>query len=219
MENQDVITKAIGIMAVENKEALVYLLQKNGSLISELSTQDELLDAAFKALKNSANFRKDLSSYLINEAQNDYQNYVDDDFYSNLFGSKNKTPKAPKLPKPPKQKYDPTTGKGGTGVGNLLRKAFTPENISMIVSTGIGLAATRLQNNASKSGEQRAIDYEKAKAETAAAEEQAANAKIEAANAGANNNNKKTPKWVMPVAIGGGLLVVGLIVYFATRKN
>jgi hypothetical protein len=79
------------------------------------------------------------------------------------------------------------------------------------------VAATKLQSKASREGEQRAIDFEAAKAKTAAAEAEAAAAK-QSSESGASGG-KKTPKWVLPVAIGGGLLVVGLIVYFATRKK
>ena len=34
-----------------------------------------------------------------------------------------------------------------------------------------------------------------------------------------NDGKKTTPKWVLPVAIGGGLLVVGLIVFFVIKKK
>ena len=29
----------------------------------------------------------------------------------------------------------------------------------------------------------------------------------------------KKPKWVLPVAIGGGLLIIGVVVYFAMKKK
>jgi hypothetical protein len=207
MNNQDVITQAIGIMASEDKETLVKLLQKSGSMVTSMSNQNEILDASFKALKNSASFRNDLGNYLTQQAKNDYSNYGGDDFFANASA------------KPKYTKYDPKTGTGGSGVGNLLRTVFTKENIDTAVKAGIGFAATKLQSKASKEGEQRAIDYEAAKAATASAEADAAAAKKAAAEAGVNPDAKKTPKWVLPVAIGGGLLVIGAIVFFATRKK
>jgi hypothetical protein len=204
MNNQDVITQAIGIMASEDKETLVKLLQKSGSMVTSMSNQNEILDASFKALKNSASFRNDLGNYLTQQAKNDYSSYVGDDFFSNAGG---------------KTKYDPKTGTGGSGVGNLLRTVFTKENIDTAVKAGIGFAATKLQSKASKEGEQRAIDYEAAKAATASAEADAAAAKKAAAEAGVNPDAKKTPKWVLPVAIGGGVLILGTIIFFAVRKK
>jgi hypothetical protein len=201
MNNQDVITQAIGIMASEDKETLVKLLQKSGSMVTSMSNQNEILDASFKALKNSASFRNDLSNYLTQQAKGNYSNYVGDDFFSNFT------------------KYDPKTGTGGSKVGGLLRSVFTKENIDNAIKAGLNVAATKLQSKASKEGEQRAIDYEAAKAATATAEADAAAAKKAAAEAGVNPDAKKTPKWVLPVAIGGGLLVIGAIVFFATRKK
>jgi hypothetical protein len=205
MNNQDVITQAIGIMANEDKETLVKLLQKSGSMVTSMSSQKELLDASFRALKDSASFRNDLSNYLTQQASGSFSNYVGDDFFANAVG---KTKRA---------KFDPKTGTGGTGVGNLLRSVFSKENIDTAVKTGIGIAATKLQSKASKEGEQRAIDFETAKAASAAAAAAEAEAKKAAAEAGVGG--KKTPKWVLPVAIGGGLLVIGAIVFFATRKK
>lgn len=113
-------------------------------------------------------------------------------------------------------RYDPlnptTTG---SGAGNLLKIIFSKENIDTIFKSGISIAATKLSANAAKGGEQNAIAYEAQKAQTAAAEELAANAKKGAAEAGAKSS---TPKWVLPVGIGVGVLVLGTIVYFVVKK-
>lgn len=107
---------------------------------------------------------------------------------------------------------------GGSKVGNLLRKVFTKENVDVLIAGGIGFATTKLANAASKKGNQQAIDYEKAKAEAAANEL----ALKESSGSGASKTNdgkKTTPKWVLPVAIGGGLLIIGVVVYFAMKKK
>lgn len=116
---------------------------------------------------------------------------------------------------PPKIKYDPNVKGSGTGAGNLLRNIFSKENIDTAIKSGISIAATKLSANASKGSEQNAIAYEAQKATTAAAEETAANAKKGAAEAGAKSS---TPKWVLPVGIGVGVLVLGTIVYFFVKK-
>ena len=63
-EGKDFIISAIGTMAVEDKPNLVALLTKNGVLVTDLNTQSELLDASFKAIRDSATFRDDLKQYL-----------------------------------------------------------------------------------------------------------------------------------------------------------
>lgn len=117
------------------------------------------------------------------------------------------------MPKPKYDSLNPTTT--GSGAGNLLRNVFSKENIDTIVKSGISIAATKLAANASKGSEQNAIQYEAQKAQTAANEELAANAKKAAAEAGATG---ATPKWVLPVGIGVGVLVLGTVVYFIVKK-
>jgi hypothetical protein len=187
---QDAISTAVGIMSLEDRDSLISLLQKNGSFVASDSTQEELLSAAFKAIKNSPRFRNDLQAYLTSAVENeaDYGNFSDDSAYSNETGT------------PKKQ----------TRVGSLLSSVFTSENISKIVGTGIGVLGTKLQSNANKSSEQRAIDYQVAVAQAEAAKIAAAAAVPPA---------KEKPKWVLPVAIVGGLLVIGTIVYFVARKK
>jgi len=186
---QDAISKAVGIMSLDDRSSLISLLQKSGSFVASDSTQEELLDAAFKAIKNSPRFRNDLQAYLAAAVQNEanYGNFTDDSAFSNVV-------------EPKKQ----------TKVGSFLSSVFTSENISKIVGTGIGVLGTKLQSNANKSSEQRAIDYQVAVAQAEAAKIAAAAAVPPA---------KEKPKWVLPVAIIGGLLVVGAIVYFVAKKK
>jgi hypothetical protein len=91
MNNQtelgNAITTSIGIMSVEHAPELVDLLQKSGSNVTTSSSQQELLEAAFSALKNSNRFRNDLATYLSGEARKsdaNYGNYVDNGFFSNF---------------------------------------------------------------------------------------------------------------------------------------
>jgi hypothetical protein len=114
-----------------------------------------------------------------------------------------------------KVKYDPKIAGSGSAFGNVLRNVFSKENIDTAIKSGISIAATKLAANASKGSEQNAIQYETQKAQTAAAEELAANAKKAASEAGAKSS---TPKWVLPVGIGVGVLVLGTIVYFIVKK-
>lgn len=83
------ITTSIGIMAAENNLQLVQLLQESGNSVDASASQQELLEAAFRALKNSASFRDGLANYLSDEAigsDANYGNYVDDidEMFSNF---------------------------------------------------------------------------------------------------------------------------------------
>lgn len=91
MNNQtelgNAINTSIGIMSLEHTSDLVDLLQKSGSKVTTSSSQQELLEAAFSALKNSNRFRNDLATYLSEEARksdSNYGNYVDNGFFSNF---------------------------------------------------------------------------------------------------------------------------------------
>jgi hypothetical protein len=91
MNNQtelgNAITTSIGIMASENSLQLVQLLQESGNNVDASASQQELLEAAFRALKNSASFRDKLANYLSEEAMRsdaNYGNYVEDGFFSNF---------------------------------------------------------------------------------------------------------------------------------------
>ena len=222
----DAITQAIVVMSTENVPELVGLLKNSGSFVTQQSSQEQLLDAAFKALKNSSQFRKNLGSYLINVTttdNGDYGNFVDTDFanetgtpaYTFRSGGFQSTPSSTFNTsfgtKPTTQSYTSTTdtssAKKGTAVGNLLRNIFSKENVSTLVQTGIGYGAAKLQDSANKSSEQRAIDYQVASAKAAEAQ-----ALVQAQNPPAAKN-----KWILPVGIGLGVILVGTIIYFAVK--
>jgi hypothetical protein len=220
----DVITQAIVIMSTENVPELVGLLKNSGSFVTQQSTQEELLDAAFKALKNSSQFRKQLGSYLINVSttdNGDYGNFADSDFSNYTSGflntlDKGKTTKFDtSFGTKPTSSYttsitsDTTTTKSGTKVGNLLRNIFTKENVDTLVKTGIGYGATKLQDSANKTSEQRAIDYQIATAR--AAESQAI--------LQAQNTETKKNKWILPVGIGLGVILIGTIIFFVVKSS
>jgi hypothetical protein len=201
-QSQDEVTRIIGIMSVEDKPTLVGLLQSSGSLVTELSTQDEILDATFKAIRDSNKFRNDLKKYFTQTASelsdSDYGNYVDSDFFN-------------------------LTPSGKTRAGNALSSIFSQENISKLGSLGIDALGSKLNNAANKGAGKQAIDYERAKSDSAAAQALADAAATERLKAqkdlGTKDSSKSLPKWVLPVSIGGGLLVIGTIVFFAMRKK
>jgi hypothetical protein len=200
-KGEQIVTTAIAFMSEFDKPSLLAILKRSGSMVTELSTQQEMLDASFKALKDSERFRQDLLDYIkASQTQGD-ANFSNWDGLKNLFAKK----------------------EGGSGVGNALRNVFSQENISALAGAGIAYASTRLQDSASRKGNQQATDYKVAEANASLAEAKRLEAEALAnASRGASQTNaptSKTPKWVLPVAIGGGVLVLGVVLYFALRKK
>jgi hypothetical protein len=194
----DAVVKAIGVMSVEDKPALVDILKRNGSMVTELSTEDEILDASFKALKDNKNFRKDIQDYLIVALSS-----VDDN--NTNFSNKGGVGWA----------------KFKAGLGNLGKTIFSQENIATAVGLGMTYAATTMNANAQRGSNQQAIDFERAKAETAMAEAKRLEtegllAQMKSAVVGTDGKRKG---WVLPVVIIGGVAVVGTILYFVLRKR
>lgn len=202
-QGEELVTRAIALMSEYDKPTLLAILKRSGSLVTELSSQQEILDASFKALKDSSRFRQDLLDYIkasTSEGDANFSNATGD-WLKKLFAKK----------------------EGGTAVGNALKNVFSQENISALAGAGIAYASTRLQDSASKKGNQQAIDYKNAEANTYLAQERAALAASLASQSGggvgATPPTKGTPKWVLPVAIGGGVLIIGVVLFFALRKK
>jgi hypothetical protein len=192
----DMIYKTLVIMSEDDKPSLVEMLKKSGSLETELSTQKELLDASFKALMLSDRFRNELRKYLAQQImQSDMSSFVGDDAYANQGGYKEKM--------------------GYTRVGGFLRNTFSSDNINKFLDVGLAFASAKLQDSASRKGNQQAIDFELAKAKSTDAE----SLRLQAEAMARSTTAPSSKKWVLPVAIGGGVLVLGVIIYLVMRKK
>jgi hypothetical protein len=193
-QGEELVTKSIALMSEYDKPSLLAILKRSGSLVTELSTQQQILDASFKALKDSERFRQDLLSYIKSSTSGDAN-------FSNGSGQ--------------------GWAKFKKGVGKTFNTLFSQENVSALAGAGIAYASTRLQDSASKKGNQQAIDYKVAEANSLIAQERA---NLSASQGGVGGGatpppTKGTPKWVLPVAIGGGVLVLGVVLYFVFRKK
>jgi hypothetical protein len=185
------------------------MLQQSGYYVDSNSTQDELLSDALKGVRDSSRFRIYLEQYL--KKANEMSSFSGmDGNYSN-FNLK-ETLKSTFCKK-----------EGGSAAGNALR-----ENIGPLIGAGIGALSTKLADSSAKKGNEQAIQFEKEKANTAAQEAKKLELQNEAtrlAQGSANTpssvtpTSSGTPKWVMPVAIGGGVLVLGTILFFVFRKK
>lgn len=192
----DMIYKTLIIISEDDKPSLVEMLKKSGSLETELSTQKELLDASFKALMDSDRFRNELRKYLSTKiSATDMSSFVGDGAYANAGAYKEKM--------------------GYTRVGGFLKNTFSSENLNKFLDLGLAFASAKLQDSASRKGNQQAIDFELAKAKSTDAE----SLRLQAEAMAKSTNPPSSKKWVLPVAIGGGVLVLGVIIYLVTRKK
>jgi hypothetical protein len=211
-EYADFIVESLGVMVVEDKPALLDILQRNGSLVTDESSEAEILDASLKSIKDSKNFRQDIADYLSIALQSE------DDGENSSFVNKKGEGWA-KVGSSLKGLF--AKKKDGSAFGNTLRNIFSKENIQTGVGIGMGYLGARLNSNATKSSNQQAIDYERVKAEASAQETKRLEAEgiLAQMKSTVVGTDGKTKKWVLPVAIIGGVAVIGTILFFVLRKK
>ena len=185
---QQIVTQAIGIMSVDDKPTLIDMLQRNGVMVSDQSTQEEVLNSTFMAIKDSAKFRNELTDYFTQQAS------IDEEDMSGNFSNKG--------------------GDGKKKVGEFLKTLFSEENVNKYIGIGTDYLGSKLQANAQKGVGKQAIELESLKAQTAANEA----LKIDALSK-LPSTTDKPKKWILPVAIGGGVLILGVVLYFVLRKK
>lgn len=183
----DGIIKMVGVVAVEDKPAIVDMLERNGSLVTSQSTTEEIIDASLKAIKDNTRFRKDFSDYLTQVANSESD--------TNNFANQG--------------------GEGKAKVKSFFNTLFSEENIQNFIKVGTEYASAKMQANAQKSTNQQAIEFEKQKAINSALEVQ----KLDALSRLPQSTQGGSKKWILPVAIGGGVLVLGTILFFVLRKK
>jgi hypothetical protein len=217
------INSAIAIISENDKPALVRLLQRQGSFVTPLSSKKSIIDATFKGIQDSPKFREELQSYIIGEVTD-----------NPIFKPRSETNSAlirvsqnlPKLKRDRLSKVESLTSNFANGTGDekqktkagvLLSTIFSQENINTAVGLGMQYASTRLNANAQKGTNQQAIDFERAKTDSALAQARVLEAQGKLPQVSSTPSGSK--KWVMPVAIGGGVLLLGVIIYFVAKKK
>lgn len=201
----DIVLSALSAMSVEEKPDLVSLLQSSGYDVTTETSSKMLLENSLYALKDSSKFKNLLTSYLQSKFGESSFSGNEEGFYSNLTGA----------------------GKFLRSTGSFLKEnVFTKENISAAVGAGVGYASAKLADSANKAGDQRAIELASQQARAAEAQAAAAASALALSQQGGakqdttgTSGSTGTPKWVLPVAIGGGVLVIGVIVLLAMRKK
>jgi len=193
---QFAINSAVAVISENDKPAMIRMLQKQGSFVTPLSSKSAIIDATFKAIQDSPKFREELQSYIVGEVTG-----------------------TPTLGKGNYDNFANGTGKTQTRAGEILSTIFSQENISTALGLGMGVLATRMNEKAKKGGNQQAIDFEKAQTEKALAQAKLLEAQGKLPQVSSTPEETKKSKWVMPVAIGGGILLLGTIIYFVMKKK
>jgi hypothetical protein len=175
-------------MSVEDKSTLLDMLERNGVMVSDESSLQEVLNATFIAIRESPKFRQELSDYFVQQGTSDTEDMSEE--FSNA------------------------KGEGWNKVKGFFKNVFSEENVSKGIGIGMDYLGSSLQAKANKGLGQQAIQLETLKAQTAANEA----AKIDALSK-LPPTSSGTPKWVLPVAIGGGVLLIGTILFFVLRKK
>lgn len=119
----------------------------------------------------------------------------------------------------------------GQGFKNVVGTVFTKDTISAATGVALGAWGAKLNANATKGSEQRAIELERERTKQLDIQRQIADSAnkggggVQLGNfplgTGGGDDTKKDerPKWVLPVAIGGGVLVLSAVLFFALRRR
>lgn len=197
-EAQSVIEKSIGYMIYEDKDTLIALLRKNGVQIPDNVSNDELIAMTYVAVAKSLQFKKDLAKYIASKGKQEFEGYVDEEFF-NLTKEEKQAKQAARQSKIKEQ--------GGTKVGNLVRSVATEDTIQSLINTGLGVVSQKLTAKADKASIQAATQLASEKSKQALAEAAAEDAK-----------KRKIKSWVLPVVIGV-VVIAGIATFIIIRKK
>jgi len=196
----------VSLSAKPNEVVKILIL----SVMSSKVFKDNFIDWANSRYKNESN----MNGYY-NASGFDPMNTQSGGFtsmesqYSNLFGNKD----GEKSYEP----YDPTTGTGGSKVGNFLRS----DSLKSIFDTGLDWFKTDTANKQARDIARAGLDAEKLRLEQLKEQgrltTQQYEAQLKIAELNANAPKSSVILWV----IGGVVLLgaLGTTIYFATRKK
>jgi len=194
-QSQELFIESLGICAYKKKAELIALLRKNGIKVDDNISEKDLIKVAMVACAKSQSCRKDLTDFLTDCIVEEQVGYVQEDFFSQTGQPATGTTGTKK-----KKPGIFTKKEGGSAVGNFLRTDEGKDTVNKAINAGISL-----------------LFKGKDKTQANAALNQAAD-QADNAGAGAAAADTKKSKWVLP-AIIGGVIVIGAVIYFATRKK
>jgi len=205
---QDLFIESVGVAAYKKRPELIALLRKNGVKVDDNISNSDLISVTMVACAKSSSCRADLTAFLTESIAEEQLGYVEEGFFNQVGPNiriPGVTPGVPKPAAPPPASSKKKKGggvfakkEGGSAVGNFLRSEQGKDTINTTLNTGISLLFK------GKTKEQ--------------ADQTVRDATVQANEAGQTASGDKKNRWVLP-AIIGGVVVIGIVVYFATRKK
>ena len=197
-QSEQLVLAMLGDASLNDPSSLVNMLKSSGYNATSGMSQDQLLTMSLKAMKDSNKFKSMLSTYLQNKIK-------EAESTSSFTGN---------------ESFLNTTGNTSWLTDTLKDTAKTA--IPQIVNGGIQYGSAKLQANANKGSEQRALDLAREQTKQAQANVEAARlaSQSSASSGGATSGGGTSkPKWVVPTIIGASVLVLGVVIYFAMKKK
>jgi hypothetical protein len=203
---QDLFVESVGITAFKKRPELIALLRKNGVKVADDISERDLISITLVACAKSSTCRADLTAFLTENIAEEQLGYVQEDFFNQIGTTSVRVPASALVPKtaaPPqtdkKKKGIFTKKEGGTAAGNFLRSEQGKQTINTALNAGISLLFKDKKGAEANQTVQQATDQAQAAADQ-------------------NRNDNRKRGWVLP-AIIGGVVVIGVVIYFATRKK
>ena len=183
----------------EGRSALVKALAKNGVEISESDDNELLYTSIYTALATSKNFRSDLKKAVFG--------YLNEDQFNNFMGNWQINALGQVVDLKTGQVREDvrrTTGLGDKkGKGGFWAGLFSKENASALTNYAINIVGNKLSEKANQKQIQDGIDYQVARTEALEKERLA---------------QEQRKKWIVPVVVVSGIVVVSVIGYLVYRN-
>lgn len=188
---QDLFVESVGVAAHTQKSELIALLRKNGVKVPDDISERDLISVTMVACVKSTACRADLTNFLADNVIEEQVGYVQEDFFNLTKEEKKKRQDEQRKLRDERRKKQ-----GGTTAGNIIRSQEAKDTLL----TGLNAAISGLFKGKSKDEANQTVR----------------DVTDQADQAGKDASGKGKSKWVLP-AIIGGVLLIGVIVYFSTR--
>ncbi len=208
--NEQYIVQAIAEIAQKDRSVLVKILNKNGVAVTVKTPDDELFTSVYASLAKSKPFAADLKKAIKDFGLRTKQGYSNVDASSALLLSNLSSGSSTSSGDGGRSTTTNTTtqtgGGGGTksGFGTFLSNIFTPDRIGSILDTGVGALSNKLTSKADQASLQQGIQYQVAQTQAAAQQQKLA---------------EERNKWIIPVIVVTGLVIIGVTAYFVIKKT
>jgi hypothetical protein len=198
---EDILAEIISEMASnkDGREALISILRKNGVSIVETDNNEIIYTAIYTALANSRTFRNDLKKAVFNylKADEEFSNFISPTLGASLVDP---TTGQLKLSPEAQARLDAQNKKGR---GGFLSGIFSKENAAALSNFAIGVVTNKLSEKANRKQIEEGIKYQVARTEASDKKAQ---------------EEKARAKWVIPVVVISGVVVLSIIGYFVYKN-